>query len=90
VLAPQKPQSAADSPAMTHHSIAFFRAFVVKSRDSIDGIRDNPRYAAPKRANPSRNARLLSVRWMASKTEIVPSVSVLFSLIQESFRDDLI
>ena len=29
------------------------------SLDSIDGTRENPRYADPNRANPSQNARLV-------------------------------
>ena len=56
------------------------------SLDSIDGTKKNPRYADPNRANPSQNARLFSVRWMASSIEIksMPSVRLKMLLSQVS------
>ena len=56
------------------------------SLDSIDGTRESPRYIQPKRANPIQNARLDSVRWMASRIEIsrAASVSVKTPLSQRS------
>ena len=56
-------------------------ALVVMSLDSIDGTRDSPRYADPKRANPSQNPRFFSVRWMASRIEIDRTTSVRLKML---------